>query len=1081
MKIGRFILKTKLTPPQMKKQILQRAALNKKLRRIPDYKLTLVQSGPGYGKSTALSTFFRTHSLAFCWYTPGEHDDDLFTFYHYLIQAIRTIAPAFGEELLELLANADLYSPEKDIINLCEAFINELCTLSGEMVLVIDDYYLVEHSHGIDSFLRYFLQHMPEQIHLVLSSRTRPFPSLLPTLKLKGDLLEIGESDLAFSLEDIEVLFSDYYDYPLRPEEVAYIYKRTEGWAIAVQLFWQRLLYEQEQISAVMGNEAEPMEDLFHFLAMEVFQKQPAEIQEFLEQTSILEEMGPDACDRIFGRQDSRRVLDQLCGESLFIVHLGEGQYRYHALFRDFLRSQLQKKSEARSVFHHQAACYFQANQQHDQALFHLAQIGDWEAYALLLHSCGAEMIAKGQLESLLEKLACIPEIIKNRHFLLWIYEGDVYRYRSSYDQALACYQKGERLAAAAGDARCQSFALEGQARIYLDTIQPVQAEILLDKAVSLVERLERLEHEHVIRLYSLKAENLVNLGRSNDAESWYERCRSLQHDFQEDLLEARMHLRTGRLKQAKKLIEQMKQGESRQKAAPLPRSHRETAILLSLVESLLGNPEEAKQLAQSGMVQGIQMKAPFVEACGWMRMGHAAQLLAKYDFSVAQECYQTSLAIMERINVSRGRAEPLMGLCLLYAREGQHDLAMKFGQEALEETEKVKDEWLSALIRLCMGIATYYSDRQTEAIEIFKECQERFLTCGDSYGMTVTLLWLAMISYQQERHDLFLPYMDRFLNLAQTGRYDFLLQKRTLAGPRNIKQMAPLLIEAQKQKIQPHYVNHLLTGLGLEQMTYHPGYTLRIETLGGFKVWLGDAEIKEKDWQRGKAKELFQLLVNKRQQLVSKEEIISVLFRDLDEKTANRDFKVVLNALNTTLEPQRRARTTPFFIQRHGTSYGLNLASGLEIDAVEFESLVRAGLIESDPQQALSALEKGLELYKGDYLPDRRFEDWSIEERERLQVLFLRGAERLAKCYLERNAYEKAIHWCEKILLSDLCWEEAYRLLMLCHFKLNNRNQAIKCYQKCSTVLERELGVKPMQSTRDLYETMLRTNVTHL
>jgi DNA-binding SARP family transcriptional activator len=137
--------------------------------------------------------------------------------------------------------------------------------------------------------------------------------------------------------------------------------------------------------------------------------------------------------------------------------------------------------------------------------------------------------------------------------------------------------------------------------------------------------------------------------------------------------------------------------------------------------------------------------------------------------------------------------------------------------------------------------------------------------------------------------------------------------------------------------------------------------------------------------------------------------------------------------------------------------------------------------LEEQDAAKAIHALEKGLALYKGDYMPDRRYQDWSIEERERLQVLYLRGGEKLAKLYQQEQRYEASIHWCEQILEKDCCWEEAYRLLMLCHSTLSNRNQAIKWYQKCCRVLERELGVKPMAATTRMYESLLAPNATHL
>ncbi|SEC62551.1 BTAD domain-containing putative transcriptional regulator [Paenibacillus sp. GP183] len=1081
MKNVKFILKTKLTPPQMKKQVLHRAGLIKKLKRMNQYKMTLVHSGPGYGKSTALASFLLAESATYSWYSTSAHDDDLLPFLHYLIHALRSVYPSFGSELQEQLADSEPYTRSKDIMELCEAFINELMLLPEDSVLVIDDYHFVESSVGIDTFMSYLLQHLPDGFHLVLSSRSRPHWDYLTTLKVKGDLLEIGEKDLAFSEEEIEVLFTDCYEYPLQPEEAAQIYRVTEGWAIAVQLIWQRLLLAGGSVASVLTDHADTMGELFRFLTMEVLLKQPQHVQGFLEQTCILEDMSSEICDHLRSSQDSQYILEWLSAQSLFIVPLGEGHYRYHALFRDFLLGQLNRKTEAFVDLNRKAAHYYRGKGLELQALSHFEAIEDWPSYTELLQDYGGTMLEKGQLESLLEKIGRVPEQGKDKRYLLWIYEGDIYRYRSAYDRAVECYIRGEKLADAVGDLLSRSLGLEGQARIYLDTIQPGKAEDLLSQAIELLERVESCGKEHFIRQYSLMAENLINLGRAADAEVWYERCRSLRHDFHEDLLEARLHLRTGRLKQSKKMIEFSRHRQTWPGENPLPRSHREADILLSLIEAMLGEPEEAKRLAQQGMMQGIQLKAPFVEACGWMRLGHAAQLLPKYDFSVALTCYQTSLDIMERLNVSRGRAEPLMGLGLLYAREGSYDTADRFSMEALAETEKVKDEWLSTLIRLGIGITAFYDGRCGEAETLFAECRERFMHCGDSYGVTVTLLWQALLAYQEEPGVEFLIHMERFLKQAQTGQYDFLIQKRTLFGPRNIQQLAPLLIEAQKQDIQAHYVNILLTKLGMEHLTYHPGYTLRIETLGSFKVWLGDQAIVEKNWQRGKAKELFQLLVNKRQQLVPKDEIISLLFGELSENAANRDFKVALNALNTTLEPQRRARSTPFFIQRHGSAYGLNLASGLELDAVEFELWIRAGLEEQDAAQAIHALEKGLALYKGDYMPDRRYQDWSIEERERLQVLYLRGSEKLAKLYQEEQRYEASIHWCEQILEKDCCWEEAYRLLMLSHSTLNNRNQAIKWYKKCCRVLERELGVKPMAATTRMYESLLASNATHL
>jgi LuxR family maltose regulon positive regulatory protein len=1082
MKAG-IVLKTKLTPPQLKKHILRRAPLAKKLKRLADHPLTLVHSGPGCGKSTAVASFLRDASLPCCWYSVGARDGGLYPFLAYVVHAIRQRRPGFGEELLERLTQGEHYVRSADAYVLFDAFLNELASVPEELVFVLDDYHLVEQAESVDAFMQYWLQHMPSGLHLVLLTRTRPEWEVLTAMKVRGELLEITERDLAFSAEEIEVLFTDYYDYPLRLEEALLIYGKTEGWAIAVQLIWQRLLLTGSGVPAILAGDAETMDDLFRFLALEVFHKQPPDIQRFLMQSSLLEELTAEACDRVLERDDSRPLLARLCSQSLFVQHLGEGQFRYHSLFRDFLVGQLKKHADEYRRIARRAADYYAATGQYGQAMDHLAAIGEHEEAADLLERCAESLLGSGQLEALLERIRRTPPAQKRIKYRLWLYEGDIHRYRCAYEQALACYAEGERLAAAASDPAGQCLALEGQARVYLDTIQPGKAGALLERAIGLLEESDAPADAHRVRLYGLMAENLVNAGKAAEAEAWFDKCRRFRHDFQEDLLEVRLHLRTGRLKHAKRLAERKlrQEGLGAASAAQLPRSHREIELLLALIETMLGRPEPAKQLAEAGMMLGIRLGAPFVEACGWMRMGHAAQLLPKYDPSVAVRCYHAALEIMERLDVSRGKAEPLMGLCLLHGREGAYGLAVKYGQEALAETVRVDDEWLSSYIRLALGIATYTASRWDEAASVFAECHDRFMRCGDSYGVTVALLWQAMLAYRLEQDDRFRRVMERFLQMLQNGGYDELIRQRTIYGPRDVQQFAPLLIEAQKQRLESGYVSYLLTGLGMEHMTYHPGYTLRIETLGSFRVRLGERELEEKDWQRGKAKELFQLLIVKRQHLIPKEELCAMLYPEADEKAASRDFKVALNALNTALEPHRRARSSPFFIQRHGSSYGLNLASGFELDAVEFESRIKAGLEETDGAKALTLLEKGLELYKGDYMPDRRYEDWCIEERERLSVLYLRGAERLAQLLVQAEAYDRAIHWCEAIVRKDACWEEAYRLLMLCHLRLGNRRQAVKWYRKCLQALKDEMGVEPMAATQELYEQLLEPDVTHL
>ncbi|UHA74623.1 BTAD domain-containing putative transcriptional regulator [Paenibacillus sp. 481] len=1098
------ILKLKMTPPPVKKQLLHRPHLTKRLNQLTGTPITLLTSGPGYGKTTALASYVRSSDMQCVWYGVSAQDNDLHPFLQHLVSALRQIVPQFGEALLLELRKGGSGAIEDDAGALAEIFLNELIHLPQHTLLIIDDYHLVEHHFAIDRWMQTVISFLPEgdTLRLVLSSRRRPSWEQLTVLRLRGHLLELTTNDLAFTEEEIDVLFHDYYQYPLSKERIRLIYTKTEGWIIAIQLIWQQLLNAKGQLELeqILNAPRESMHDLFQFLALELFQKQMSLMRTFMLETSILDELTGEWCDAIGGRKGSYELLVQLCGDG-FLTAIGEDQFRYHALFREFLRDQLRRQPERHAALHRQAMHVFVGRGRYDMALSHALELADVDETAQLLQQVGVELIRGGHLELVHNGLRHVPERVQTRYPFLRVLMGDIYRYRCQYDTAEEHYRLAEQEASLMGDMRGRLAALEGQAMLFLDTIQPGKAGPLLEEAVSLASSLpegvavgrsgqpfERPlqvkrqvpceRQEQLARLNGLMAENMLNAGRGTEAQAWYERSLQLLPHRNDLIFEARLCLRTGKLREAKARLERAQQleaeaGELYRSASfhgkTLSRSHREVDLLLSLIHSLAGQPEQAKEQAEKAMMHGIRLRAPFVEACGWMRMGHAAPLMGVYELNVASECYQAASTIMDRLDVRRGSAEPLMGLCLLYGRARSTETALRYGQRGLDEAEQAQDGWLAGLISLSIGIALFYGDRLAEAERQFRECVDRFEVCGDHYGTTVSLMWLAIVTYRMEEEPAFALVMERFLAQADQRGYRFLFVQRTMFGPADTQQLIPLLIEAVKQNIQAGYASSLLSEWGLDRLGYHPGYTLRIETLGLFRVRLGDLQLEDKDWQRGKAKELFQLLVTKRHQPLTKEELLILLFPHAPEKAANRDFKVALNALQTALEPHRRARAQSYFIVRQGSAYQLNEAAGWVLDTVQFERDVRKGLEAESLSAAVQALEQGLMLYRGDYMPDRRYEDWCIEERERLQVLYMRGAERLAQCYTEMKAYDKAIGWAEQMLAKDRCWEEAYRLLIQCHFQKNNRNQAVKWYHKCQKVLLEELGVQPMPAILDL------------
>jgi LuxR family transcriptional regulator, maltose regulon positive regulatory protein len=1059
------VIQSQLMPPPVKETFMRRAALHKKLASIPRYPLTLLHARAGYGKSTALTLFAHDIQKDSCWYSISPNDDDIIPFLTKLVHAIKAKHPSFGKTVQAELEMLQDHISDEQLWSLISMFGNEILGLKDEVVVILDDYHHVHKSIVIEKWMKHFLEYIPPNLHLVISSRRKPSWGILTSLKVKAELLEIIQEDLVLGIDEIEHLLEDIYEITIAQHDLQRIHQLTEGWAIAVHMLVSNL-HSSDISGSFLDSRSETLQDLFDFLALEVLSKQPFTFQEFLLKTSILDELTPEVCNAVLDIGNSESVLQKLSEQNVFIQEIDGMKYRYHALFKEFLQNRLRQEYEKDYAELNRKAARVFEKEDIESALHHYLQVGEYGEGAKVISLHGRELLQKGKLQTLLDYLKPIPEELKFEFPILWFYQGEISRLRSSYEWAEACYQKAIETGEKTGDHYLMSIALEGIARIYLDTIQPDKAERVLQRAIALRED-SNGSKEEMAKLYHLLSENLLNSGQAVKAEKWYERAESLNLPLEEGNLKARIYLRTGRLNKARELLLKRKDSNADSRMIHLSQSHRETDILLSIIEAFRGNPEEGKKYAEQGMKLGMDIQSPFVEACGWMRMGHAVQLIERYEFFLAEKCYKTSLDIMDNIDVPRGKAEPYMGLCILLGKQGQYEKAIEAGQKGLYETERVKDVWLSTLIQLCMGIAAVYCEKYDAAYEVLVEARTQFEGCGDRYGMMLTSFWKAFISYETGQEDMFNHEMRQFLNELQAGEYHYFLTRRTTFGPSDVQNFVPLLVKAQKNNIHSPFISEM----GLGAMNNHPGYTLRVQTLGKFRLQLGNRFVSESDWQRGKAKELFEFFITNKNKLMDREEIFREIWPDQDEEAANRSFKVSLNSLLKTIEPHRKAREESYFIRRNGTFYGMNPDSVYQLDTALFEGWVSEGLTEKDPHQAKELLERGLKLYEGDYLPDHRFADWCLTERERLQVIFLRAAEMLAQVSVRLSDFETCIHWCERILMEEDTWEEAYRLLMYCYYQKNNRPQAIKWYTKCKKVLSAELGVEPMEPTREMYK----------
>ncbi|MGE5674969.1 MAG: BTAD domain-containing putative transcriptional regulator [Mycobacterium leprae] len=1063
-----LILKAKLIPPRPRRHTLVRPRLQERLAEALEVPLTILQAGPGYGKTTTIAAFAADHPCTVVWYDIAHGDADPLPFLLHLTYAVRVAGPQVGNRTLAILESGD--GPYRPWEAAMAALMNDLAGVDADLLVVLDDFHLVDETPVILSLVEQMVEQMPPQVHLVLASRRRPALAALPRWRARAEVLEFGREDLAFTPAEVEALFRDQYGVDLTANQAGGLADRTEGWIIALQLIWQGLRKGSRLLQGFDGL-PDRSDALFSYLAQEVLDRQKPFVRRFLLATAVLDHLKPAVCDALVGEPGSERVLAALEENGLFIQPTDGGTYRYHQLFRQFLRGQARREEPDAWAQHQRiAAEYFQAEGDDAEAAAHYLAAAKPILAASAVIRAATGLLEADQVDVLANLLEQLPVEAYQAYPELLLRRGDVARLTSRFDEALRWYRQAADSYRAAGGKRGLCLALQGQGQVYLDTVSPKDAEGPFAEALALADALSEAERA---QLMAAIAENETNSGRPVDAAR-FARLASAHLPLAADL-EVRAYLRTGKLAAAMGFLER----EVRESPAGASRSHREVPLLISLIAAWTGETERAKSAAEEGIRLGHYKRSPFGEAVGLMRLGHALQLNQLVAVEAVADQYHRAIALMDSLKVTRGKSEPLSGLCMLYGHvAGDWAQAERYGLEGAQIAAAAQDNWFHAFCLLSLASSAVVTHRP-EAVRYLEQAEAAFRTAGDPFGLTLTHLWQALLAYRHDEWTQFDRSVASALSDARQYGYSFLFDRRTFFGPRDAQALIPLLSAAVQRQVEPEYAGWLLAEQGIPNPENHPGFTLRLRTLGEFQVWRGNQEVARKEWQREKARQLLQVLITYRRRLLQKEQIIDLLWPEADAETAGRDFKVALNALVTALEPNRSARSGSFYILRSGSAYGLDPAAGFWLDADEFERLATRGLALAEAGQeaeAADALQRATDLYRGDFLQDLPYEDWCLEERERLQVLYLRAAQWLGSQAAAKGEYEACIRICEQILARDPCWEEAFRLLMMSHYRLGNRAMALRTYDKCVQNLEAELGIAPMPATIQLYQRIRRT-----
>jgi LuxR family transcriptional regulator, maltose regulon positive regulatory protein len=353
--------------------------------------LVLLSAGAGWGKTTLLTQWAVRSSRPFAWVSADANDNDPIVLLTYVAAALDRVTE-LDAAVFEALGSPGISIEAAVLPRLGAA----LARIDGPVVLVLDDLHRVDARRSLDAVAA-LAGHVPPGSQLVLSARGRPeLP--LATWRTRGHAVEIGHDDLRMSVEEASFLLSSA-GADLDAPEVARLTDSTEGWPAGLYL-------AALSVRARRGSRGDPAAFagsdrlVADYLRSELLAYLPAEELRFLTRTAVLEQLSGPLCDAVLDTSGSTARLDDLEDANLFVVPLDRDRswWRYHHLFRELLRSELERSEpELVAVLLQRAADWSAANGRPEDAIAYAQEAGDIERVTRLLERCALATYQSGR------------------------------------------------------------------------------------------------------------------------------------------------------------------------------------------------------------------------------------------------------------------------------------------------------------------------------------------------------------------------------------------------------------------------------------------------------------------------------------------------------------------------------------------------------------------------------------------------------------------------------------------------------------------------------------------------------------
>lgn len=1049
---------TRLTIPQQGPAYLKRPRLIDALHNMIDRKLVLVRAPAGYGKTSLLVDLAYETDLPVCWYMLEEQSSDLGVFLTHLLASIGRRFPSFGKRSLGILwdMHGQIYTQLRIFVaTLVDEILN---TIPEYFFLILDDYHALDPSSTVHEFVRLFIDFVPEQCHMIIASRTVP-PLPLIRLTARQQMAAIGVDELRFTEQEIAELTATKLRIALPTDQTRFLTQQTDGWITAVLLSadtgWSHIL-EERDTSKIDFTET----SIYDYLMSEVFNSQPDKVQRFLLDTAVLDEMTVPLCSELLG-QECRSMLRTLERHSLFISRVEqsglETAYRYHPLFRDFLRSRLRREDEhLYRDLHTRAAGLFAQRQDWHVALVHNLKAGRFAQVQSIILSHYSDLDMAGHRESLAQWIDSLPpehqsaslqltratlanELGQN-DTALRLYTNAIVHYESQDSKLDLAYALIER-----------SYALS-RSGSYEGAITDCQSALSLLASEPETDSLQGRAYRYLGMYYTESGDPSSALHFLSLAHQIWTECGESLENL------ARLAQTTGMtyemLGQFAKALDQCQKAYSIWESLGNKGGMAEALNGVGVAYHRMGEYRTARETLCDALERSQTTGSIRLEAYCLTSQGDLYRDLAQFDQALAyyERAQQRNIIIGEaylRSYIANVRAETL---CLAGQLErAQDEIEHSLSHETLSKYHEAQQRITLAAVLLGQQ-KSQRARKELEATLLEPTLQNEITFRGH-----LELAQAAMLENRPQESE---EHVRTAIQLAQEAG---LTQPLSVASLNHIHVLEFVTEKRGKNQDLQKWITaakelakirkELASEQAQEAVVSCP--SLQIIALGGSRILQDDKSVA---WRTTQAKELFfYLLTHPEGQ--TKEQIGAIIWPE-------HSVAKLASIFRSSLFRVRKALFSDIVVF-DGERYHLNPQVIYNYDVLSFEKTFSKAVAADNLVQKAHHYHRAAELYRGEFLADL-YADWVFHFREALQARYLQALTFLAQFNLDNHNYPQAISFARQILVVDEHHEIAYHILVKSYARSGQRPHAKRIYERYRDMLA-EFGLEPEQDWEDL------------